>query len=174
MWTCGVCESSNPIEERVCAVCDANIAETLRPQEDKAPQRDPSTTALYSLFWPGAGHAYLGLWGQAIARGIVSLWVLAAAVVTAVQNGPFQPFPLMFAAISLGLWLVAAHDSYREARREPALVLLKDRYLLFVVLGVLGLLFVMLLVQGLQASGGGGALETGSGPLSTPTTTGAS
>lgn len=155
VWACGVCEKTNSIDEQVCAVCGASLAETLRPIKDKGPQRDPNTTALYSLLFPGAGHAYLGLWGQAIARGVMSVWVLLVVLVTGIQNGPLQPLPLLFAAISLGLWLTAAHDSYREAQRDPSMVLLKDRYVVYVVLGLLFLLFGLLLFQGLQASGAG-------------------
>lgn len=173
-WTCGVCQSSNPIDERACAVCGASFAATLRPDQDRRPERDPGTTALYSLLWPGAGHGYLGLWGQAISRAVLSAWVLLAVVVTAVQNGPFHLVPALLAAISLGLWLAAAHDSYREARREPALVLLKERYFLFVVLGVLFLLFGLLLVQGLQTGSAPRSTDGVPAPASSPTSLGVS
>jgi len=57
---------------------------------DSGPRRaehDPGTAAVWSLLLLGAGHAYSGLWGQAIARGVVSLWEIAIVMFSAWQVG---------------------------------------------------------------------------------------
>jgi hypothetical protein len=82
-------------------------------------KRDPGTVTLMSLFFPGAGHAYLGLWPQAIARGVIG---------------------------ALVGWALSAHDAYREATGRRYAVILKDRGFLFVVLGILLLLTAMVIV----------------------------
>lgn len=155
MWSCARCEGANPIEVQICSVCGAAFAETLRPPETALPERDPNNVALYSLFFPGAGHAYMGMWGQAIARGVMSLWVIAVVILTGVQNGPFTTMPVIFGVIAFALWIVAAHDAYREASRQAAMVLLKNRYFLYLVLGILMLMMGLLVVQGLAAGGAG-------------------
>ena len=148
-WTCGTCDSVNPFELRICAVCGATMAETLREPEGARPERDPGKAALLSLFLPGAGHAYLGLWGQAVARAVTSLWVMFVMLATGLEHGLAAPTPLVFALASFGLWAAAAHDAYREAQGQPAAVLLKGRVFFYVVLGLIGLSVAMVLVTAL-------------------------
>jgi hypothetical protein len=150
-WTCRLCETENPLESSVCSACSAPLAATLRPPEPTGPIRDPNTAALLSLFLPGAGHAYVGLWGQAAARAITSFWVLSVALVSALQQGP-AAMPVVFGLVSFGLWAVTAHDAYRESRRERASVLLGDRSFLWLVLGLLVLSVVMVFASALGAS----------------------
>ena len=150
-WTCKTCEEVNSLDLPICSVCGTPFADLLRPEETEREARDPNTVALMSLFWPGAGHAYLGLWAQALARGIVSLWVVVVAIVSGVEGG-IGFMTLTFGALAFGLWAIAAHDAYREATGARALVILKQGYFLWVVLGILMLMMAMLVVQGLQAS----------------------
>jgi hypothetical protein len=135
-WTCRLCGHDNELERRACAVCDSLLAETLRPKEPPGPARDPGKAALMSLLWPGAGHAYSGQWGQAIARAVTSVWVVAVGLATAAQGGPGSPAALVFGLASFLLWLVCAHDAYRVAARESGAVLLTERAFVFVVLGL--------------------------------------
>lgn len=106
-------------------------------------------TALVSLFMPGAGHAYLGMWGQAIARGAISIWVVFTALIGAIQGSVM--LGVVFGTAAVALWAVAAHDAYREASGAPSAVLLKGRIFLYVVLGLLLLLMVMLFLGAMQA-----------------------
>lgn len=149
-WTCPRCEARVSLDEPACSVCGATLADVLRPSEPPRPERDPNNTALYSLFLPGAGHAYLGLWGQAAARALVSLWVMGVMAMTAAQTG-WGVLPMLFGLMSVGLWGVTAHDAYREARRESDSVLLKQRHFLFLVMAILALMMMALVVGGLQA-----------------------
>jgi hypothetical protein len=150
VWTCSRCETVNPLDASVCTVCGTTFAAVIRPPEDR-PERDPNTVALYSLFFPGAGHWYLELKGQAVARGVLSLWVVAVAVLAAIAGSTLMG--VVFAAVALVLWIAAAHDAYREARNEPSMVLLKGRVFLYLVLGLLLLMVVLLVAAGLQAGG---------------------
>lgn len=149
MWRCSMCDTENPMDRQVCATCNAPLAETLRPPEPERPQRDPNMTALVSLFMPGAGHAYLGMWGQAVARGVISIWVVFTALVGAIHGS--RLLGVTFGSAAVALWALAAHDAYREAAGTPDAVLLKGRIFLYVVLGLLVLLMVMLFAGAMQA-----------------------
>ena len=153
VWTCSRCDAENPLDQQVCAVCGTSLAEVVKPKENR-PERDPGTAALFSLFFPGAGHGYLGLWGQAIARGVLHAWVLFVVLVAVFQRGPGSaPVGVVFGLAATALWGVSAHDAYREARHESSQVLLKGKVFLYLVLGLLVLLMVLLMSSGLRARG---------------------
>jgi hypothetical protein len=147
VWVCAACQNENALAEQICPVCGAAFADTVREPGQERPERDPGTTAMVSLFFPGAGHAYLGMWGQAIARGILSLWAIGVFVTAALSKGtPSRLITPTFAFVAFALWVIAAHDAMREASRQPSLVLMKPRYFLYVVMGLLMVLFVLLMV----------------------------
>lgn len=150
-WTCAVCESQNPIEVEVCSACGAPFADTVRDKRAESITGDPNNAAMYSLFLPGAGHAYLGLWGDAIARAVISLFTLTVAVTSFFGEAPLVV--AVFGLLSFALWIVAAHDAYREARHESGRVIIRTRHYGYVMLAILGVLFVMLMVTylGLRA-----------------------
>lgn len=150
-WTCSTCDTVNDLDAPVCNVCGAPFARTVLPPEER-PQRDPNTTALISLFLPGAGHAYLGQWGQAVARAIISLWAFMVVIVAALQRGAAASNAVMvvFGVATFALWGVSAHDAYREARDERALVLLKGKVFFYLVLGLLLLLVGILMSTALR------------------------
>ena len=148
VWTCSRCETVNPLDASVCSVCGTTFADVIRPPDDR-PQRDPNTVAMYSLFFPGAGHWYLGLTEQAVARGVLSMWVVLVAVLSAIAGSMLMG--VVFGLAALGLWIAAAHDAYREARHESAAVILKGRTFLYLVLGLLLLMVVLLVAAGVQA-----------------------
>lgn len=148
-WSCKACDSENPMDVAACVVCGSKLADTLRPPEPQRPPRDPNMTALVSLGFPGAGHAYLGLWPQAIARGVLQLWVVAAALIGAISGSTL--LGVLFGIASFALWLVSAHDAYREASGQPGLVLLKGRVFLWLVLGLLSILMITVVTTALRA-----------------------
>jgi hypothetical protein len=154
-WTCSVCETVNGLEHSICDVCGAPFARTVLPPDEK-PQRDPNMTAMISLFLPGAGHAYLGMWGQAIARGVISLWVLLVVVVAAFQRGAASSNVILvtFGLASIMLWGVTAHDAYREARDERTLVVMKGKIFLYTVLGLLLMLVAIVMSAMMKAQSG--------------------
>ena len=138
LWRCSSCDTENRLEEGACVVCGTGFGETFRPPAPPRVRRDPGTTALISLFFPGAGHAYLGMWPQAIARGVVSVWVAAMSLFFAVggKRGA-MPIGILYGLVAFALWMVAAHDSYREANDQPRGVLLYGRRFTYLVLGLL-------------------------------------
>ncbi len=151
-WTCRRCEVVNPFDARLCSVCGATFAEVLREPPRERPERDPGTAALVSLFFPGAGHGYLGLWGQAAARGILSGWVVLVTLFAAAQRvSGSSIIAISYGLAAFALWGVASHDAYREARGEPQAVILKNKHFLHVVLGLLGMLMVIVFAAALGA-----------------------
>ncbi len=155
MWTCALCETENPIDAAQCRACGASFAETVRPPAPERAPRDPNTAAMVSLFFPGAGHAYVGLWGQAVARAVTTAWVVVVVLIAALQGGIAGSgmIPILFSLVAFALWILAAHDAYREARLEPHLVILKTRYFLYLVMGLLLLLFMTVVISGMRARG---------------------
>lgn len=150
VWTCPRCDNENPLDAPVCDVCGTTFAEIARPKVER-PERDPGNAALYSLFLPGAGHAYLGLWGQAVARAVLSIWVVFVALISLIQRGPGSAgIGIVFGIAATALWALAAHDAYREARHEESMVIVKGKVFLYLVLGLLVLLMVMLTSAGLS------------------------
>jgi hypothetical protein len=153
VWTCKSCDTENPLALQMCSVCGTQFANTLKDEKPRITERDPGTVAMYSLFMPGAGHAYMGMWGQAIARGILQVWVLFTAMMGAIQKGGSNIIVIVFGLTSVALWALAAHDAYREATHEPKAAILKGRAFMYLVLGLLVLLIVLLMGAGMKASG---------------------
>ena len=148
-WTCSRCDTENPLEESICAVCGTTFADSMRPPDDR-PVRDPNTVAMYSLFFPGAGHWHLGLKGAAVARGVLSAWVVFVAVAAAVAGSTLMA--VAFGLAAFALWALAAHDGYREARGEADAVILKSRTFVYVVIGLLVLMVTMLVTASFQVN----------------------
>lgn len=148
-WKCTRCDTDNPLDATECAVCGTTFADSMRPPVER-PDRDPNSVALYSLFFPGAGHWYLGLKAAAVARAIVSIWVVSIGLLAAIAGQVLMA--ATFGLIAFALWGVTAHDAYREARGEPKMVLLQGRAFVYVVLGLLGLIGVLLVTAALRAN----------------------
>lgn len=106
---------------------------------------------MISLFMPGAGHAWMGLWPQGVARAIISIWVVATAVLAAVQEA--MTVAIVFGVAAFALWVIAAHDAAREAQGASDAVILKGKMFLYVVLSLLGLLIFLLFAAALRARG---------------------
>ena len=105
---------------------------------------------MYSLFFPGAGHWHLGMKGAAVARGVLSVWVVLVAIAAAVAGS--ATVATVFGIAAFALWAIAAHDAFREAQGAPGSVILKSRVFLYVVLALLMLMIIMLVSTGLRAA----------------------
>jgi hypothetical protein len=152
VWVCTNCETENALDAPFCSVCGTTFADVIRPKVAR-PTRDPGMAALLSLFFPGAGHAYLGMWGQAAARAIINIWAFVVVLISALTKGQSgaRTIAIVFSFVSLMLWVITAHDAYREASLQPGQVILKGRTFLYVVMGVLALLMILLFSSGLKA-----------------------
>jgi hypothetical protein len=131
-------------------VCGASFAATVAPRAP-APDRDARTAAALSLLWPGVGHAYLGDWGQALARAVAGAWVTFVALLLGVSAGPGAPAALLFSVAALALTLVAAHDAYRAAAGRPQEAILSGRALTWVFVALMCLSLVAVVASGLTA-----------------------
>jgi hypothetical protein len=152
-WTCSVCDHVNSLDALHCAVCRTPFAAAVKPQEERV-ERDPGTVAMFSLFFPGAGHAYMGMWPQAITRGVIQFWVLLVVVFGLLWDVPGSAILAgSFGFIAFALWVISAHDAFREARDESTQAVLKGRVFLWLTLGLLGLLFSLIVLTGLNARG---------------------
>ena len=153
-WLCPHCDTKNPLVAQLCSVCGTPFAEVVQPKVEK-PKKDPNTAALLSLLLPGAGHAYIGSIGQAIARGVLSVWVVSVILLSLFAGGKGNSglVVIVFGLVATALWMVGAHDAYREARGETKSVILKGKLFLYVTLGLLMLLFVLLVGASFQATG---------------------
>lgn len=149
-WDCPVCDAENPMEITVCKVCGASLSSALRPPDKERPERDPGTAALISLFLPGAGHAYLGLWGDAVARAVTSLWVSAIVAISLVQGPNARFMAIVFGLAATALWFAGAHDAFQEASGRSSQQLLKGRAFMWVTIGLLLLLMAMVIFTALQ------------------------
>jgi hypothetical protein len=132
-----------------------SFAKNLKEPEPKVKQRDPGATVMFSMFFPGAGHAYLGLWGQAFARAVIGLWLLFTAAMGAVQRIGGLVIAVVFGIAALAHWGVTAHDAFRESEGMRSYVILKGKVLLYTVLGLLLILVILLVMAGMQARSGG-------------------
>ena len=151
-WICPTCANPNNLDMTACTACGTTFAQAVRPEPTRI-EREPATVALMSLFLPGAGHAYMGMWGQAVARGVLWLWVLGIAIVGLLDKDVpgSLVMALLFGLAAFALWAITAHDAYREALNQPKSVLLRDRRFLYLVLGLMGLLFVLMFIALLTA-----------------------
>lgn len=147
MWTCSVCGAQNMLDNQSCTVCGTRFAELVEPKEINRVERDPAKTTLVSFAFPGAGHAYLGMWGQAVARAVLGLWLLMVVFITGIQEGVpgSAAISIVFGLASLGLWAVSSHDAYQEAKGASGAVLLRGKVFFYAVLGLLGLLIFMMM-----------------------------
>ena len=150
-WVCKWCEARNLLAEKSCSVCGAGFGEVLKEEKPQV-ARDPGTVALISLFFPGAGHAYMGDWGQGVARAVVSIWAVLVCFFAGVQGGKGMLLAIAFGVIAFCLWVISAHDAFREASGSPALALIKSRHFLYLVLGLLGLQLSMVFIVALSSS----------------------
>ena len=150
-WVCKWCEARNLLAEQSCSVCGASFGEVLKEEKQQV-ARDPGTVALISLFFPGAGHAYMGDWGQGVARAVVSIWAVLVCFFAGVQGGKGMLLAVAFGVIAFCLWVISAHDAFREASGSPALALIKSGHFLYLVLGLLGLQLSMVFIVALSSS----------------------
>ena len=152
LWRCSSCDTENPLEAPACTVCGTLFAESIRPPGPERPQRDPGTTAMISLFFPGGGHAYLGMWAQAVTRALVSLWAILMTLFFAIGGKTGStPIAVMYGFSAFGLWVTAAHDAFREASGQPRQVLLQGRRFTYLVLALLMLLLGSLFLAAMSS-----------------------
>jgi hypothetical protein len=91
------------------------------------------------------------MWPQAVARAVVSVWVGLMTLLFAISGkGTATAVAGLFGLLSFALWVVAAHDAFREASDEPRRVLLYGRRFTFLVLGLLTMLLASMFMTAIS------------------------
>ncbi len=146
-WPCPVCGERNPIDLDACRVCGTPFAQLFRQQETRS-EISPRDALLWSLIFPGVGHAKAGRAADGIARGTLfaltfglTLVIVLAGVSTAALFGVVALLLLSALAIYVG----SAFEAYRIAQGGTAF--LSPRALLWATVAV-----IMLAVGLLAAS----------------------
>lgn len=116
-WPCPTCGSSNPLDLDVCAVCGTSFAQLLRREEDR-PTVPPREAFLWSLTFPGVGHAKAGRPADGIARGtlfVLTFGLTLVIVSSGVSTGPVFGVVALLLVSALLLYVGSAFEAYRIA-----------------------------------------------------------
>jgi hypothetical protein len=116
-WPCPTCGSPNHIEVDLCRVCGTSFAQLLRQQEEP-PTVSPRDAFLWSLTFPGVGHAKLGRAADGIARGtlfVLTFGLTLVIVLSGVSSGPVFGVVALLLVSALTLYLGSAAEAYRIA-----------------------------------------------------------
>ncbi|HEX6400517.1 MAG TPA: zinc ribbon domain-containing protein [Actinomycetota bacterium] len=146
-WPCPVCGERNPIELDACRACGTPFAQLLR-QEEERPSIPARDAFLWSLIFPGVGHAKAGRTADGIARGtlfVLTFGLTLVIVLAGVSNAALFGAVALLLTSALVIYLGSALEAARIADGGSAF--LSPRALLWATVGV-----VMLAVALLAAS----------------------
>jgi hypothetical protein len=116
-WPCPTCGSQNPIELNECSVCGTSFAQLLR-QDEPGPTVSPRDAFLWSLTFPGVGHAKAGRAADGIARGtlfVLTFGLALVVVLSGVSSGPIFGVVALLLVSALTLYVGSAAEAYRIA-----------------------------------------------------------
>jgi hypothetical protein len=116
-WPCPTCGSANPIELDVCGVCGTSFAQLLR-QDEPRPTVSPRDAFLWSLVFPGVGHAKAGRAPDGIARGtlfVLTFGLALVIVLSGVSSPPVVGVVALLLVSALTIYLGSAAEAYRLA-----------------------------------------------------------
>lgn len=143
-WPCPTCGSLNPLELDVCSVCGTSFAQLLRQDEPRSTV-SPRDAFLWSLMFPGVGHAKAGRAPDGIARGtlfVLTFGLSLVVVLSGVSSPPVFAVMALLLVSALTIYLGSAAEAYRIADGGSTFV--SARALLWATVGLV-LLAVSLL-----------------------------
>jgi ribosomal protein L40E len=117
MWPCPTCGAQNPIELDVCSVCGTSFSQLLR-QDEPVSTVSPRDAFLWSLVFPGVGHAKAGRAPDGIARGtlfVLTFGLALVVVLSGVSNPPVFAVVALLLVSALTIYLGSAAEAYRVA-----------------------------------------------------------
>jgi hypothetical protein len=117
MWPCPTCGSLNPLELDVCTVCGTSFAQLLR-QDEPVPTVSPRDAFLWSLTFPGVGHAKAGRAPDGIARGtlfVLTFGLALVIVLSGVSSPPVFAVVALLLVSAITIYLGSAAEAYRIA-----------------------------------------------------------
>lgn len=152
-WSCRICESWNPIEVTRCQLCGAVFAES----DDAATTTDtaPQTLLAATLALPGLGHILAGRVGTGVARLVVALvWLIGGiALIVSASGADGSILPgvilLLGAAVVWGATFLDVQHLLAGRTTE----ILDARRMLWLVVGVIGLLTISFMLAAMRLSG---------------------
>jgi hypothetical protein len=116
-WPCPTCGTQNPIELDLCSVCGTSFGQLFR-EAAAGTTVSPRDAFLWSLTFPGVGHAKAGRAPDGIARGTLFTLTfgLALVIVTSgVSTPPVFGVVILLLGSALVLYLGSAAEAYRIA-----------------------------------------------------------
>jgi hypothetical protein len=116
-WPCPTCGSMNPIELDVCGVCGTSFAQLLR-QDEPGPTVSPRDAFLWSLTFPGVGHAKAGRAPDGIARGTLFVLTFGLSLVvtlSGVSSAPVFAVVALLLVSAITIYVGSALEAYRIA-----------------------------------------------------------
>lgn len=143
-WRCAVCGEWNALGSGACTVCGTAFGRTLgQGDEEELKDVDQGTVVLASGLMPGAGHILLGRTAQGATRATIFLFCLIGGYLllrsaAATGQSLFPAFPLLLGAFVM--WAGSIYDALAVTSRQPEL--LTPRVLVWLVIGVVGLLLI--------------------------------
>jgi Double zinc ribbon len=145
-WPCPACGESNPIALDACRVCGTPFSQLFREPANR-PTISPRDAFLWSLTFPGVGHAKAGRAGDGLARGTLFVLAFGLTLVMAFSGatGALRAVVLLLLLASLTVYLGSAYEAYRIADGGGPLV--SSRALLWTTVA-----FVMVSIGLLTAS----------------------
>jgi hypothetical protein len=116
-WPCPTCGSQNDIALDACSVCGTSFGQLLR-EERTASTVSPRDAFLWSLTFPGVGHAKAGRGPDGIARGtlfVLSFGLALLIMVSGVSSPPVFGVVILLLGSAMVLYLGSAAEAYRIA-----------------------------------------------------------
>jgi hypothetical protein len=116
-WPCPTCGSLNDIALDLCSVCGTSFGQLLR-EERASPTISPRDAFLWSLTFPGVGHAKAGRAPDGIARGtlfVLSFGLALVIVLSGVSSPPVLGVVILLLGSAMVLYLGSAAEAYRIA-----------------------------------------------------------
>lgn len=136
-WPCPTCGSLNPLELDVCSVCGTSFAQLLREDEPHSTV-SPRDAFLWSLMFPGIGHAKAGRAPDGIARGtlfVLTFGLSLVVVLSGVSSPPVFAVMALLLVSALTIYLGSAAEAYRIADGGSTFV--SARALLWATVGLI-------------------------------------
>jgi hypothetical protein len=116
-WPCPTCGTQNAIELDLCSVCGTSFGQLLR-EPVAGPTVSPRDAFLWSLTFPGVGHAKAGRAPDGIARGtlfVLTFGLALVIVVSGVSTAPVFGVVVLLLGSALVIYLGSAAEAYRLA-----------------------------------------------------------
>jgi len=101
----------------VCAVCGTSFAQLLR-RDEPGPTISPRDAFLWSLTFPGVGHAKAGRGADGIARGtlfVLTFGLALVIVLSGVATAPVFAVVVLLLGAAMAIYLGSAAEAYRIA-----------------------------------------------------------